>query len=306
MSHTASAFAPASVGNVAVGFDILGHSIAGAGDRVTVTRTSRREVRITSITNAGRLPREASLNTAGVALMSLRDVLSLDHGFDIALEKGIPFGSGMGGSAASAVAALIAANALLDEPLPREDLYRHAIAGEAIASGGAHGDNVGPMLLGGLVLATAERIVPIDVPGEWHATIVHPHTVLETRESRSVLAGSYELHQFVEQSANLALVLAGCMKGDAALVREGLRDVLVEPRRAFLIPGFAAVKAAALAHDALGASISGGGPSIFAWFVSEMDAKTGAAAMERAFVEQGIGCDAFISPVRGPRAEVIG
>ncbi len=148
----------------------------------------------------------------------------------------------MGGSAASCVAAVVAANALLDDPLSREALYPFALDGEVVASGSRHGDNLRPMLIGGLVLATTSRLVRIPVPAAWHCALVHPHVVLETRRARAALAGHYALGEFVAQSANLALVLAGCYRGEAALVREGLSDVLVEPRRAPLIPGFAQVQ----------------------------------------------------------------
>ena len=157
----------------------------------------------------------------------MRTALGLAHGFELTLHKGIALGSGMGGSAASCVAALVAANALLEQPLRPEALYPFALDGEAVASGSRHGDNVGSMLLGGLVLATHERLLRIPVPDRVVLALVHPHLVLETRTARAVLAGHYALGEFVAQSSNLALVLAGCYRGDAALVREGLRDVLV-------------------------------------------------------------------------------
>lgn len=306
MRTSATAFSPASVGNIGVGFDILGHSITGAGDRATVRRIAEPEVRISAIRGSTvDLPLAAPANTAGAALIALREALQLDYGFEIELDKGIPLGSGMGGSAASCVAALVAANALLDQPLPRTALYPFAVTGEAVASGGRHGDNVGPMLLGGVVLATANHTVSVPVPPEWTCVLVHPDAVLETRRARAALQGSYELKQFVAQSANLGLVLAGCWRGDAALVRAGLEDVLVEPRRAPLIEGFAAVKQAALDHDAMGASISGAGPSVFAWFESPVQAQRAAPAMQAAFAAAGFTSQAYLSPVAGPAAEVI-
>jgi homoserine kinase len=302
----ASAFAPACVGNVGVGFDILGHTLAGAGDRAQVRRIDEPVVRIAAIEGvvAG-LPLEAGRNTAGAALVALRDALRLEHGFELTLHKGIALGSGMAGSAASCVAALVAANALLDAPLPREALYGFAMDGEAVASGGRHGDNVGPQLLGGLVLATASRLVRIPVPAHWHCALVHPHYVLETRRARAALAGAYALHEFVAQSANLAQVIAGCWRGDAALVREGLRDVLVEPRRAPLVPNFARVQQAALDHGALGASISGAGPSVFGWFEDAAAAHAAAAAMRAAFADGGLQSDVLVGPIDGPAAEVL-
>jgi len=303
---TATAFAPASVGNVGVGFDILGHTIAGPGDRVTVRRVAEAGVRIVAIRgNAQTLPMDAEHNTAGAALVSMRKVLALQFGFEVEIDKGIPFGSGMGGSAASAVAALVAANATLDTPLPRTLLYPFALDGEYAASGGRHGDNVGPMLLGGLVLATADRLVQIPTPAQLHCALVHPHAVLETREARAALAGNYTLGAFVAQSANLALLLAGCHADDIELIRAGLRDLLVEPRRAPLIKGFAAVKQAALDAGALGASISGAGPSLFAWCEDEAAARTVAARMRAAFADAGFDSDAWVSPVNGPAADLV-
>lgn len=306
MNKQATAFSPASVGNVGVGFDILGHTLLGPGDKVTVRRITAPIVRIAAIRgNMALLPMEAARNTAGAALIAMRTALALPFGFEIEIDKGIPFGSGMGGSAASAVAALVAANALLDESLSRTDLYPFALEGEAAASGGHHGDNVGPMLLGGLVLATHDRLVPIPVPPGLHCALVHPHAVLETREARAALAGAYELGNFVAQSANLALLMAGCYRSDIGLIRTGLHDVLIEPRRAKLIAGFAAVKQSALDAGALGASISGAGPSVFAWCADKATADTATTRMRGAFAETGMDSDAWVSPVAGPAAEIV-
>ncbi|WMJ68993.1 homoserine kinase [Stenotrophomonas sp. 24(2023)] len=299
----ARAFAPASVANVAVGFDILGHAIAGIGDTVSVRRIDEPEVRIEAIHADGMaLPTDPARNTAGAALLALREGLGLAHGFALEIDKGIPFGSGMGGSAASCVAALVAANAVLDAPLPREALYPFALDGEAVASGGRHGDNVGPLLLGGLALCTARQLVRIPVPDHWHSLLVHPQAVLETRRAREALQGHYALGEFVAQSANLGLVLAGCHRGDAGLVRAGLRDVLIEPRRAGLMTGFAAARDAALAADAMGAGISGAGPSVFAWFESAALAHAAAPQVRAAFAEAGLDSQAWVSPLNAAGA----
>lgn len=309
MRSSATAFAPASVGNIGVGFDLLGHAIDGPRDLATVRRIDAPEVRIDAIrgqvAGVGALPLDAAANTAGRALLSLRARLALPFGFAVELEKGIPLGSGLGGSAASCVAALVAANALLDAPLAREALYDFALDGESASSGSRHGDNVAPMLLGGVALATATRALRIDVPHWLHAVVVHPDQVLETRRSRAVLAEPYPLRDLVAQTAHLAQFLLGLQRGDASLIREGLHDVLVEPRRAPLIPGFAQVKAAALDHDALGSSISGGGPSVFAWFDSKSAAERAAPAMRQAFVDAGFDARAYVTPVNAPCAEVI-
>ena len=306
MSAIATAFAPASIGNVGVGFDLLGHAISGAGDRVSVQRVSTPGVRVRAITGCVTdLPLQPERNTAARALQAMIAALELDCGFDIRIDKGIALGSGMGGSAASAVAAVVAANALLPEPLPLAALYPFALAGEAVASGSAHGDNIGPALLGGLVLASNTGVLSLAVPATWHVALVHPNLVLETRRSREVLAGPFQLSEFVAQSTHLALFLTGCQRGDAELVRAGLHDVLVEPRRASLIPAFAEVKAAALAAGALGASISGGGPSIFAWFTDRDGAERAGVAMQQAFADAGVGASTYVSAIASPGAEVI-
>lgn len=306
MRTSARAFSPASVGNAAVGFDILGHAIAGVGDEVTVRRIDAPEVRIAAIRGAAvALPKIAEENTAGVALITLRQALGLSFGFEVEIDKGIPLGSGMGGSAASCVAALVAANALLDVPLSRQALYPFALAGEAVASGGRHGDNLGPMLLGGLVLATADRLVPIPVPATWHSLLVHPDAVLETRRARAALQGDYQLREFIAQSANLALVLAGCHAADAELVRAGLRDVLVEPRRASLIVGFEAAKQAALGAGAMGASISGAGPSVFGWYEDRASAEAALPAVRAAFAAAGFDSQGWVSPLASPAARLL-
>ena len=304
---TRTAFAPACVGNVGVGFDILGHSIHGAGDSVAATRSADGHVTITSIDglSAG-VPMASADNTASVAVQALCTALALPFGFSLALHKGISLGSGMGGSAASCVAALVAANALLDEPLPRADLYSFALRGESIASGGSNGDNVGPMLIGGLVLALPERLVRIPVPAQWHCLLVHPDVVLETLKARHCLQQrNFGLDQFVAQSANLSALLAGCFSGDASLIRHGLNDVLVEPRREELIVGFAEVKRAALEAGAMGCSISGAGPSVFAWFESEAGAEQARLPMQQAFAQSGFSSQAYVSPVAGPAAYLL-
>lgn len=302
----ARAFAPASVGNVGVGFDILGHAIEGVGDTVTVRRIDEPGVRIHAIRGTTvDLPLGAEDNTAGAALIALRAALDLPFGFEVEIDKGIALGSGMGGSAASCVATLVAANALLPQPLSREALYPFALTGEAVASGGRHGDNLGPMLLGGLVLSTADRLVPVPVPAAWHSLLVHPDAVLETRRARAALQGHYALGEFVAQSANLALVLSGCYTADAGLVRAGLRDVLVEPRRAGLIAGFAAARDAALDAGAMGASISGAGPSVFAWFEQREAAFAAQSAVQQAFADAGFDSQGWVSPLNAPAARLL-
>lgn len=308
MSGQARAYSPASVGNIGVGFDILGHALAGLGDTAHVRLIDAPTVRIAAIDGAvpgvEQLPLDAAANTAGRALMALRERCGLAAGLELRLTKGIALGSGLGGSAASCVAALVAANALLDTPLDRHALYPLALEGEAVASGSRHGDNVAPMLFGGVTLATRERVIPLAAPRLWCAA-VHPQFVLETRRARAVLAEPYPLAQFVQQSEHLALFLTGLARGDHALIAAGLRDVLVEPRRAALIPGFAQVQAAALDHGALGASISGAGPTVFGWFIDQASAANAAIAMQGAFADAGLAAHPYVSPLDAPGAELL-
>jgi len=293
-----TAFAPASVGNVGVGFDILGQSVEAIGDRVTLRRTRTPGVRIERITGiAEELPLEAERNTAGRALLAMQEALHLDFGFDVAIEKGIPLGSGLGGSAASAVGAVGAANELLTSKLSRLELLRFAMQGEAVASGSVHVDNIAPSLFGGLVLTVGidnPRIKQIPVPPDIRCVLVHPHMFLSTRAARSILKTTCELSDVIWQTANLAGFIAGCYTNDLAMIRDAFEDVIIEPQRQALIPGFQAVKAAARGAGALGCSISGAGPTVFAWCESR-DAPSIRDVMVRAFADHKLGSDHWIS-----------
>lgn len=303
---TITAFAPASVGNVAVGFDILGHALAAPGDRVSVHRVLRPGVAIEAITGCvTTLPRAAERNAAGAALLAFAAALGLRHGLAISIDKGIPLSSGMGGSAASAVAALVAANALLEAPFATQDLLPFALAGEAAASGSRHGDNAAASLLGGLVLCAGGPPLRLAVPENLYCAVVHPHTLLETRAARAVLGGSYALPDIVAQTSRLARLVAACERRDAGLLAGVFDDALIEPRRASLVPAFTAVKAAALGAGALGASLSGAGPSVVAWCVDAAPARRCADAMAKAFTAAGIAADGAVSPVDAPGARVV-
>jgi homoserine kinase len=302
----ASAFAPASVGNAAVGFDLLGFAIEGAGDTVHACRCDEPGVVIDDIRGTvPDLPRAAESNTAGRAVQSLLAAQSANFGVRLEIDKGIPLGSGLGGSAASATAALVAVNALLDQPLAQADLYPHALAGEAVASGSAHGDNVGPQLLGGLVLASPNHLFRIPLPEGLVAVVVHPNHVVETRAAREVLQSGFGIAEIVAQQTRLGLFLAGCYRGEIELIAAGLADGLIEPRRAGLIPGFRTVKQAALDHGALGASISGAGPSVFGWFTERDSAQAAGQAMIAAFGQVGMAARALVSTLNAPGARLV-
>jgi len=301
----ATAFAPATTSNLAVGFDILGHPVGPLGDRVTVVRGAEPGVRVAAA--SGSLPTDPALNTATVGILRMLEDVRPGFGVEVHVEKGIPLGSGVGGSAASAVAGVVAANALLPEPLPTNELFRYALLGEAVASGAAHGDNVAPSLFGGLVLVRSAEpadVVALPVPPSLRCVIALPRMRLDTRTARAVLPAAFPLQTVIQQTANLAGVLAGLCAGDLALVARSMRDVLIEPHRASLIPGFAEVRGAAMAAGALGCSISGGGPALFAWCDGDDAAAAVRAAMLDGFARHGLRADGWSSPVNGPGARV--
>jgi len=305
----ASAFAPASVGNVAIGFDILGFAIDTLGDRVTVSRREAPGVEIAAVRgSSGELPREARDNTAGRALLALQEAVRPDFGFRLEIDKGIPLGAGLGGSAASAVGAVVAANSLLPRPVSRLELLQFAMAGEAVASGARHADNIAPSLFGGLVLTVGidhPRVKQIPVPAGIRAVIVHPHMFLATSRARAILKLSVDLSDFVWQTANLAGFISGCYTDDLDLIRASFEDVVIEPQRAALIPGFKEVRRGAMEAGALGCSISGAGPSMFAWAL-EATAPAVLAAMRREFARQSLATDQWVVEVRSAGARLIG
>jgi homoserine kinase len=304
----ATAFAPASVGNVAIGFDILGFSVSALGDRVTVSRAEARGVTITDITGvAGRLPTDPAQNTAGRALLAMQEALQPGFGFAMRIDKGIPLGSGLGGSAASAVGAVVAANALLPRPCSKLELLQFAMQGEAVASGSLHVDNISPSLFGGLVLTVGidhPRVKQIPVPEGVRAVIVHPRMFLSTRQARAILKRSVELSDFVWQTANLAGFISGCYTNDLDMIRASFEDVVIEPQRQALIPRFQEVRLAAMQAGALGCSISGAGPTLFAWALAK-DAHAVLEAMRREFTAAAIPLDEWLVDIGSEGADVI-
>ena len=293
MIRSARAFAPASVANVAVGFDQLGFSIGVAGDKVFVERTDSIEIKIESISGiVTSITKDAQKNTATAGLIQLQKDLNLKFGFKVSIEKGISIGSGMGGSAASAVAAIVAANTLLEVPLSPSELVGYALIGEAQASGSFHADNISPCLMGGLILSRVRKsraveMTSIPLPQEIYCVLVHPDISVETKQARGILKSEITMSNFIEQSANLAGFVSGCFKNDFELIRASFNDVIIEPQRAHLIPGFFEVQKAALTKGALGCSISGAGPSVFAWSKKE-HADEILRAMTESFKKAGV------------------
>ena len=311
MSDWVTAFAPASIGNVGVGFDMLGLALDGAGDKVLARRSDGSDVSVAEVRGLDGelhpyLSTDAKSNTASIAAQALWDAHGDGRGVELKVHKGVPLQSGMGSSAASAVAAVVAVNALLDEPLPVLALLPYALEGEKFASGGLHADNVAPSLLGGLVLCPQvllPDIVQLPLPDGVSAALLHPDLQVNTAHARRGLARGYSMQQWLEQQGLLAGFIAACATNDITLISKTLRDVIIEPQRAAAVPCFDAVKAAAEKRGALGCSLSGSGPSIFALCRSG-DARNIASAMEQACRSQGIGCQSWVSPMTAPGASI--
>ena len=308
MLNDVTAFAPATVANVGIGFDILGHTVEAIGDRVRLKRIPEPRVRIASITGvAGELPVIPEQNTAGRAVQALLHALKLDFGVEMHIDKGIPLGSGLGGSAASAVAAVVAANALLQAPVPPLQLLKFAMQGEIVASGSAHIDNIAPCLFGGLTLTVGidnPRVKQIPVPASVRCVLVHPHMYLGTREARAILKTDVTRSDYVWQSANLAGFISGCYSNDLDMIRDSFNDVIIEPQRHTMIPGFKDVQRGAMSAGALGCSISGAGPTVFAWAeVQYAEAVRG--AMVAAFAAHQLQTDSWVSRMQSYGARVV-
>lgn len=307
--NSVKTFAPATVANVSCGFDILGFAIDAMGDVVEVRERNEPGLQVVSITgDGGRLPFEAEKNTCAVAIKAMLDELGQDIGMEIYLEKGLPLGSGMGSSAASAVAALVAANSLLGEPFEKKQLLPFAMVAEKVACGAGHADNVAPSLLGGFVLIRDYHpldVIKLHVPEGLHCTLLHPHFELKTSDSRSVLRDNVSLKHSTIQSGNVAGLIAGLFQEDFELIGRSLRDVIAEPYRATLIPGFYEVKEAVKAAGALGMGISGSGPTLFALSKGEKTVQSIIDAAQQVYDSIGLGVDAYHSAINTKGAFVL-
>ena len=304
-----TAFAPATVANVSCGFDILGFAIGDMGDRVKVSLSDQPGLRVVSITgDGGRLPLEPEKNTCTVAIQAFLDRLNADQGLDISLMKGLPLGSGMGSSAASAAAALMAVNELMGTPFTKTELVPFAMEAERVACGAAHADNVAPSILGGFVLIRDYApldIVKLPVPEGLYTTLIHPHIELRTADSRSVLRRQISLQDAVVQSGNIAGLISALYTSDLKLLGRSLKDVIAEPYRALLIPGFYELREAIQKVGALGSGISGSGPTLFVLSESREIAAAVAKVSEEVYAKIGLGADVSVAEVNPIGAYVI-
>jgi homoserine kinase len=300
MKHV-KVFAPATVANLGCGFDVMGLAIDQPGDELDLSFNDQKKLVIKKITgDEGKLSYDAKKNTATVAIQSLLDELKSKQGFDVVLKKKMPLGSGLGSSAASAVAGVFAANILLGKPFSKIELVRFAMQGEKLASGTAHADNVAPCMLGGIVLIRSYHpldIVQLPVPGKLYMVVVHPHVEVLTKDARAVLKKNIPMKAAVQQWGNTAALTAGLFSGDLSLVGRSVEDHVAEPYRAPLIPYFGKVKQAALEHGAIACSISGSGPSIFAMCDGKNKTKNVADAMKKIFSQNKVKSESYISLV---------
>jgi homoserine kinase len=303
------AYAPATVANVSCGFDVFGFAVEQPGDVVELTLTEGDEIVIKEITgDDGRLPRETNRNTSGVAIQAFMNALGSKQGVEVILNKHLPLGSGMGSSAASSVAALVGINQLMGSPFTKNELLPFAMEAERVACGSAHADNVAPSLMGGFVLIRGYSpldVVSIPTPPNLFCTLAHPHMELKTEDSRGVLRQQIPLKDAITQWGNIAGLVAGLMKPDFDLIGRSLQDVIAEPIRSLLIPGFHQIKDVALKAGALGSGISGSGPTIFALSKSRDIATKVGKAMQEQFDTFGLESEIFISRINDQGARVI-
>ena len=300
---------PATVANVSCGFDCIGYAISKPSDIVTIEKQDQLGIEISmSGIKYESIPVDPENNTAGKAIISLLNTLGSKQGFKVHIEKGIPPGSGLGSSAASAVAALVGVNELLGKPLKQDELLVHGMAGEAVVSGGFHADNIAPALFGGIILIRSYEpldILHLPVPNNLFSTAVLPDFTVNTREARSILPKHVPLKTAIAQAGNLAGFTLALHNGDFDLLGRSMVDHLAEPHRAKLIPGYDHVRQSAIDTGAIGCGISGSGPSVFALSDSLEKAEKIGLAMVNAFKNSGLTSQSYCSPIHTQPPEIL-
>lgn len=295
-------FAPATVANMACGYDLMGFALEKPGDEIIGRLCNKPGVHITNIYgDKGKLSKVTTENTAGVAAQKLLDHLGDPTiGVEMEIYKKMPFGSGMGSSAASAAAGVMLVNELLKKPLQKRELLPFAVLGEQVADGSYHADNVGPSLLGGILFIRDNASIDfhrVACPPGLYATVVHPNIKILTKDARDILSDQLTLNQHIAQNGNLGGLIIGLHNGDFDLIKRSLQDVIIEPQRAQLIPGFYDVQEAALQENVLGCSISGAGPAIFALSNNNLIAENAGVAMQKAFLKHNIESNVYMSKI---------
>lgn len=309
-SKSIKVIAPATVSNVGPGFDIMGFAINTPVEKMTVRITDKPGIKILKISgDKSGLPFDVKKNTAAVAVTHMLSNLQLKIGIEIEIRKMIISGSGLGSSAASAVAAPFALNELLDRPFSKNELMEFALLGEKAASGSIHADNVAPCLFGGFILIRGYKpmdIIPLPFPKKLFCTVLHPQFAVKTSDARKLIKKSFSLNEVVTQTGNASGLIAGLLKSDFDLIKRSMNDLIAEPARAKLIPGFHRIKEAALNSGSVGCSISGSGPAVFAFSTSENDAEKIGKVMKKIsseYVKKNI---VYISNINSTGPRVIG
>ncbi len=301
--------APATVANVVCGFDVLGFALHEPGDEVVVRRVDQPGVKLVHVEgDNGQLPRDAEANTVTVSIINFLNKIAPNVGIEVELYKKMPIGSGLGSSAASTVAGVYAANALIGSPLKKIDLLEYALTGEKIACGSSHADNVAPSLLGGFTLIRSYEpldVISLPYPDELVATVVYPHLEIKTKDARRILKHQITMQNAVIQWGNVAGLVSGLFMKDFGLIGRSMQDVIVEPMRSILIPDFYQIKEEVLAAGALGFGISGSGPSVFALSNSKNIAEKAREIIISSFKEKDIFSDAFISTINKEGVKII-
>jgi homoserine kinase len=299
MKNEIKIFSPATVANVACGFDVLGFCLDNKGDKMVIRKVSEKGIKITHIEGYD-LPFEADKNVAGVSALAMYEHANPDCGFEIEIYKNIKPGSGIGSSAASAVGSVFGMNELLGKPYNKTQLTYFAMKGEALASKSEHADNLAPAIFGGFTLVKSTLpldILQIPTPSELHATLIHPQIEIKTSDAREILPKQVSLKDATAQWANVGSLIHALHTSDYKLIHRSLQDIIVEPHRKQLIPYFDDVKFAALEAGALGCAISGSGPSIFALSQSKETALKVENAMQIVYLKTSIEFNTFVSDI---------
>ncbi|WP_233901059.1 homoserine kinase [Tenacibaculum piscium] len=293
-------FAPATVANVSCGFDSMGLAVDTMGDEMTFTKTIEKGVKITAITGADGLSFDPTKNAAGVVALAMLEKHPVDFGIEITMHKGFSPGSGLGSSAASSAGAAFGVNELLNRPFSTLELTKFSMIGEEAACGTPIADNVSAAIYGGFVLIRSYEpleIIKLPVPSELRLVAIHPQIEVKTKDAREVLPDNVSLKNAVTQWANVGGLVSGLYTNDYQLISNSLTDVIVEPARKHLIPNFDLVKSEAIKAGALGAGISGSGPTIFALCKGDDAVKKVHKAIQNAYADKNINFTLFSSKI---------
>lgn len=306
MVNKIKVFAPATVANVGPGFDIFGLAMEEIGDVLEVSKLDGNKIKIHKVEGYGDLPTDPKKNVVGVAIDAMLKALGLTQGFEIKIRKLVMPGSGLGSSASSSAAAVYAANELLGSPFSKSELVQFAMEGEKATSGKAHADNVAPALLGGFTLVRSYKpldVVRIKYPKDLYVTVVHPQIEVKTSDSKRILRGEVSLEMAISQWGNVAGLVSGLASGDFELIGRSLEDHIVEPVRSVLIPGYKGAKQQAMEAGALGCSISGSGPSIFALCEGKAAAEKVGATFSQYYCGLAIDHNVYVSAINAEGAK---